>query len=260
MFLRRSIVRVLLSAGAAAALVFVGSSATTRSWRDRFTTVILPVGTGVRSGANWVGSWFSSGKGAAVRALEAERVRLLSEIARLEAAGRENEVLREALALRGEGEEGVIPARVVGFFRDGRDEYLLLNRGVADGVGTGDLVLDGARVLGGTVVDVAPHFSRVILISSASRSTDVIIPRIELRAIARGANAGELIVELVPQGAGVEVGDLLMASPRAAGGRSGLLVGEIREVRLAEHEVFKTVRAIQLFDPSADEVLILLAP
>ena len=81
----------------------------------------------------------------------------------------------------------------------------------------------------------------------------------DLRAIARGANSRELIIELVPQEADIRPGDLLVATPRATGGRRGILVGEVRAVREAEHEVFKTVRAVHLFDPAADDVLVLLA-
>ena len=184
---------------------------------------------------------------------------MLAEIARREDDRRENEVLREALALRKEGETGVIAAKTIGFLREGRDEFLLLNRGTSDGVSIGDLVIDKNRVLGGTVVGLSPRSSRAILLSSASRSTDVFIQGANLRAIARGANSRELIIDLVPQDAEVKVGDLARASSRSSAGRASLLVGEIRESRQSENDAFKTVRALAIFDPAEEEVLILLA-
>lgn len=201
-------------------------------------------------------SWPSARR---IHALEEERVKLLAEIARAEDDRRENEVLREVLALRKEGEAGVITAKTVGFFREGRDEFLLLNRGTSEGISVGDLVIDKNRALGGSVVGVSLHSSRVILLSSASRSTDVFIQGANLRALARGDNSRQLIVDLVPQDAEVKVGDLLRASSRSSAGRASLLVGEIRESRQSGKEAFRTVRALHIFDPAEEEVLILLA-
>ncbi|OHA08739.1 MAG: hypothetical protein A3B37_02715 [Candidatus Sungbacteria bacterium RIFCSPLOWO2_01_FULL_59_16] len=259
MFRRVRILRTLSVAALVGLLVLAGAGAAFRSFRERVFGAGRPVlglanrltdGVQARFGLD------SSGRAAA----EAERVRLLAEIARLEEAGRENALLRAALGLREDGETGVLTATVIGFLREGRDEYLVLNRGTDAGIGIGDVVLDQNRAFGGTVSEVGRGFARVLLLSSPSRSVDVVVAGRELRAIAKGANARELSIELVPQGAELKSGDLLVAAPRAAGGRRALLVGEVREVREGESEVFKTVRAIHLFDPATDEVLVLLAP
>lgn len=205
-------------------------------------------------------SWLAGASARRLAALEAERVGHLAEIASREDLRRDNDLLYQALNLRRAGESAALPAGVVGITREGRDEFLILDRGTADGVSVGDIVIDQNRVLGGTVVEVSSRSSRAILLSSASRSVDVAVPTANLRAIARGANARELIVELVPADAELAVGDILVASPRAAGGRRGLAVGQIREVRRSEQEVFKTVRATHLFDPAGEGVIILLAP
>jgi rod shape-determining protein MreC len=204
--------------------------------------------------------WLTGSAARRIGELEADRIRLLAEVADREAIRRENELLRAVVALRGEGEAGGIPARAVAFLREGREEFLILDRGAADGLGVGDIVLDQNRVFGGTVIAVAERSARVILLSSPSRSTDVILPNSNLRAIARGANSRELSIELVPTDAAVHSGDLVLASSRATGGRRALLVGEIREARQAEHEPFMSVRAVHLFDPATEGVLVLLAP
>ncbi|MDP3727093.1 MAG: rod shape-determining protein MreC, partial [bacterium] len=224
-------------------------------WRAGVFQILAPVFTAAGRSAQVIRGWVSgTGIGAD------ERTTLLARLGELEALREENETLRAALALRSDGEEGAIPAAAIAFIRDGRDEYLILNRGTADGIGTGDIVVNTGRVLGGTVVSVDPHASRVILFSSPSRSVDVSIPSADLRAIARGSNARELSIELVPSDAAVKAGDIVLASPRATGGRRSLLLGEIREARQAEHEVFKIVTAIHLFDPADPAVIVLLAP
>lgn len=189
-------------------------------------------------------------------AFEHERVRLLQEIASREELGRENELLRLALLLKSEGARHPTPAAVIGFLREGREEYLLLNRGAADGVAVGDVVVSRDQIFVGTITSVAPRKSHVSLVTSPSRSTDVSLAGTTIRAIAKGNNNRELIIDLVPQQSDLRVGDLLVASPRSSGFSRSILVGEIREVKQAENEVFKFVRAVHLFDPSDDEVII----
>lgn len=218
-----------------------------------------PVFSLSRGWSGGIRNWFKGDAEKKVRALEDERVRLMAELSRRDAVLSENEVLREALALRKEGESGVIPAGVAAFFREGRDEFLTLDRGAASGIAAGDIILSKSRVFAGVVVDTGANFSRVALATSPSRSVDVVIGE-KLRAIARGANSRELVIDFVPQDAEVKTGDLVRVSARSTAGQGSFLIGEVREVQQAEHEVFKVVRAVHLFDPAEDEVLILLAP
>ena len=257
---RRWRIRVVLVAAAAGVLIFFGAAPALQPWRAGLFGAVVPVLSVAGRTTAAVRGWVIGAFAGRVGALEEERGRLLARLAELEAARQENETLRAALALRGEGEAGAIPAQAIAFLREGRDEFLVLNRGTADGIGIGDVVVNTNRVLGGTVVGVDVHSARAILYSSPSRSIDVLVPAIRLRAIARGSNARELSIELVPPDAPLKAGDLLLASPRATGGRRPLLLGEVREVRQAEHEVFKAVRATHLFDPADTEVIVLLAP
>ncbi|MDP3727223.1 MAG: rod shape-determining protein MreC [bacterium] len=257
MTLRGRFLKFVTVAVTSGLLVFFGIADVMQPWRAGVFQILAPVFTAAGRSARAVRGWMGEG-GATGGA--GERARLLARLGELEALREENETLRSALSLRDDGEAGAIPAEAIAFVREGRDEYLILNRGTADGIGTGDIVVNAERVLGGTVLSVDPHASRVILFSSPSRSIDVTIPSADLRAIARGANARELSIELVPPDAAVQAGDIVLASPRATGGRRSLLLGEIREARQAEHEVFKIVTAIHLFDPADPSVIVLLAP
>lgn len=255
----RRLAKVFVLAVTVGLLVFLGQSAMLASWRGRFSSTLVPILSWASRGAEKAHTWLGGASGEKLRELEGERERLLGEVARRDEVMRENETLREALALRKEGEEGVIPAKIVGFFRQGRDEFLLLDRGAENGIAPGDLVLNKNRVLGGAVVEAGSGFARVMLLTSPSKGTDVIAGN-DLRVIAKGNNNRELIIDLVPQDAGIKSGDLVTASPRATGRKITLVVGEIREVRQAENEVFKTVRALHLFNPADGNVLVLLAP
>ena len=228
--------------------------------RDRITSGLTPVIVALDRVSFRAQRWFGRGAGERIGDLERERVELLAEISRREELARENETLREALSLRSGGEAGVLPATVIGFLGEGRDEYLLLDRGTADGIGVGDLVIGRNRALGGAVVEVGVRTAKVLLLSSGSHDVEVLFVGKNITAIARGNNNREFAINLVPQDAAIQAGDLIVASPRATGGRHSLLLAEVREVRPAEHEVFKTVRAMHLFDPTENDVLVLLAP
>lgn len=190
---------------------------------------------------------------------ESERTRLLVEVASREEFKRENELLREALRLKQEGAPKTIPASVIGVLHEGRDELLLLNRGSRDAVHIDDVVVSRDGVLVGIVVSTSESRSHVVLVTSPSRSTDVSHAGTELHAIAKGNNHRELIIDLVPQQSDLKAGDLLVASTHTTGLDAPLLVAEVREVKQAENEVFKFVRAVHLFDP-ADAEVIVLAP
>lgn len=252
--------RVVAVAAAAALFAFLGASPALAPWRARALDATAPLFGVIGRATDAIRDLFGSAQGERIATLEQERTELLAELARREGLVEENALLRETLALRQEGESGAMTAAVIAVFREGRDEYLLLNRGTTDGIGVGDLVITKARVLAGTVVTVAPRTSRVILLTSPSRSIEVTLPGSALRAIARGANNRELIIELVPQDAKLEIGDRIIASPRATGGRDSLLVGEVREAGSSDEAAFKTVRAVHLFDPSENGVIVLLAP
>ena len=257
---RASSLRIAFIALAIGALIFLSQGQTPRRWASRLLGSAIPILSAVRQGAERIGTGLGGGSGQRLRALAEERAKLLTEIAKRDGLIRENELLRETLSLRQRGEPGAIPATAIAFFREGRDEFLLLNLGTGEGVGRGDIVLNRAGVLAGEVIEVGPRFSKVLLLTSASRSADVLIGGGDIRAIARGNNNREFVIDLVPQDAALGVGDLIVASPGATGGRRSILVGEIREVRPAEHEVFKAIRAVHLFDPRDADVIILPAP
>lgn len=244
---RRNIAHGALTLVTIGLLVFLGVAPSTLPLRENVAKVFSYALFGVRRI-----SWQSD-----AAEYDRERIGLLQEIASREEYKRENALLREALHFKNDFSVSPMPAAVIGFLREGREEYLLLNRGVIDGVRQGDVVVSQNRVFVGMIASVASRVSHVLLVTSPSRSTDVSLAGTAIRAIAKGNNDRELIIDLVPQQTELKVGDLLVASPRSTGLALPILVGEVREVKQAENEIFKFVRAIHLFDPSDDEVIIL---
>lgn len=237
--------------------IFLSVSRFAEPFREFVLDGIAPVFRGFTKGTEFLTRAARGSEGERIRLLEEERIKLLQEIANREELKKENELLRGALALTASGEETVIPAFITAFLREGRDEYILINRGMDDGVTAGDVVVDHNRVLVGIVQEASRRTSRIGLITSPSQTIDVLFAGTELRGLSRGNNAKELLIELVPQDADVKIGDLIVASPRAVRGRTSLLIGQVRDVKNVEHEIFKEIRAEHLFQPSDIGVLVL---
>lgn len=254
---KRYFLRVALAAGTIGLFVFLGASAPTTGLRSWALDHLRGVMATIRRASDHVS--LGLGRTSAERAseLEQEKTRLLRELATRQGLVEENAALRQVLNLRSEGARAAIMASVLGYLNEGREELLLIDRGANDGIAEGDVVVSLDQVFAGLISDVSPRTAHVLLITSPSRSTDVSISGRGIRAVARGVNNRELAIDLVPQQSEVRSGDLIVASPRATGLSKPLLVGEVREVKQAENDVFKSVRAIHLFDPGSDRVMVL---
>ncbi len=270
MLFRKNVIRSILVAVALGLLIFLALKVPVPG---ALKTLVDPLGR------FWAGLWRSglairgffdragAGESGDAEAIRRELTRALGRVAELEA---ENETLRKTLQLRGELGVTLVPVEVIGFAREGRDEYLMLASGAAQGLREGVIVLDGAGVLAGTITSTSQRLAKVKLLSSPSYAIEVeILPRAgsegeairpPVKALARGANSRELEIQLVPQGSRISAGDLLITRELSTSGgrRVRLLVGEVREVLTGEHQVFIPIRAIHSFDPfSTDTVFVL---
>lgn len=202
--------------------------------------------------------FFSGGDGK-YEVLRKENQKLLVEIAELETLRKENEALTRALGLVQESGRKVLPASLVGFFRFFGNEIVVINRGKESGILIGDIVLTEEKIFIGKIVASNDGRADVLLVTSPTATHDVTFPTSGIRARARGVGAGELIVDLVPESAPVEAGDVFVISPRAGDFSSWLLVGQVREVMVGASPVFKKIRAIHPFQPERDSRLFIIA-
>jgi rod shape-determining protein MreC len=140
-------------------------------------------------------------------------------------------------------DDGVVVTEMIGISPDADNQYILLNKGVQDGVYLGQAVLDSQGLMG-QVVEVNEFTSRVLLISDSRHAVPVQVNRNGVRAIAYGVGALDYL-ELgnVPDTSDIEVGDLLVSS--GLGGRfpEGYPVARISEIVHHDGRSFAQVRA-----------------
>lgn len=186
-----------------------------------------------------------------------ERIRLFSDAAELASLRAENEALRTALRIGEATQKKVISARITGMGREIGDEYIMIDKGAKDGIGTDFMVLGGEKLLLGRAVEVFARSSRVRILSSPQEVTEVLILPSGIRAVSRGQQNGELSLDLVPRESDVAVGDAVVTAEQSRYG-GGWVVGEIADARVSDSEVFQMVSARHLFDPFSSAVFLVM--
>ncbi len=180
---------------------------------------------------------------------QALRQQLLSqqgELQRFTALLEENRRLRSLIeGARGQTFEFQF-AELVSVDLDPFSHKVVVNRGVLDGVHTGQAVIDGAGVMG-QVENVHLHFSTIRLISDPNHALPVQINRTGLRTIAFGSGeTGTLRMPGVPRQADVREGDLVVTSGLGNRFPGGYPVAVISRINRQEGQTFILVEAMPL--------------
>jgi rod shape-determining protein MreC len=119
------------------------------------------------------------------------------------------------------------------FFR-----YVIINIGSNDGILPGMPVVTD-RGLIGQVSAVIAEAARVELITDAASVVNVSLPASETEAVLVGSVTGDLSLEMIPQNAAVQSGDVVLTSGLGGGYPANLLVGQVVSVRKLDYELFQ---------------------
>lgn len=179
--------------------------------------------------------------------LKGEALILRQKVQQMATLRAENNRLRELLNTSEQMDDDVLVAEMIGVDPDPYTHHIIVNKGVNDGVYTGQPVLD-AQGLMGQVIEVLPFTSRVILVADSNHAIPVQVNRNGVRAIAVGAGQlSELVLIYVPDTADIKEGDLLVSSGLGKRFPQGYPVGKIKSVEHDPGEPFAIVTA----EPSA---------
>ena len=179
----------------------------------------------------------------AVAKLVEENQKLLSRLADLETTKKENEFFRQALGLGLEKEFDLILAQATAkntftFKGITFEDSILINKGKNDGIRKDFPVILADKILVGKVAEVYDSFSRVVLISNKDSMIDVEIQDAGLFALAKGEGNLKIALDLFPKDK--ELNDGALAYTGALGGiyPSGLVLGQIRNIKKIDNEAF----------------------
>jgi len=241
-------------------LNFTGFS---RNIKDFFFWLSSPVQKSFWQGGKNISDFLTSISKTGVLKKETENLRLenqelIGRIAGLIELEKENEVLREALALGLEEESELVLARVMN--KDISQDSVLINKGGRDGVLNGMAVITEQKVILGRVGAVYDRFSEVVLISNKDSSFGARIPEREIDGIIRGKGSFGLSFDLIPREKEIFENDVVVTSVLGGVYPPGLLVGKVKAIKKSDVDPFQSAEIRPAFDIySLDYLFIIVA-
>jgi len=171
--------------------------------------------------------------------LEAEVASLQTQIIELQQQVAETNVLSALLDFaRANPSYSYQAAAVIGRDPSPFLRYVIINIGSNDGVLPGMPVVTDKGLVG-RVDAVIAEAARVQLVTDAASAVNVRMQASNTEAMLTGSITGDLSLDMIPQDATVQVGDVVLTSGLGGNYPPNLLVGQVVSVRKLEYELFQ---------------------
>jgi len=151
-----------------------------------------------------------------------------------------NARLKALLDLKGTLDAPSLAVSVIGEDSSAWFKTLVVDRGSADGLAEGMPVLAAGGVVG-RLVKVAPHSSRVLLLTDHASAIAALVQRSRARGVVRGMGGGRCSMEFTVRDEDVKVGDTVISSGIGGVFPKGMPIGEVTMVKKGEYGVFQTI-------------------
>lgn len=176
-----------------------------------------------------------------------ENSQLTAQIAGLKDEKRENEILREQLSLIPSEKFNLEGSWVIGQDPQRSGSWIMIDKGSSNGIKEGMAVIVSDGILAGKVNEVFRNSAKVSLLSDFSSSINVLDLETGSKGIVRGEFGLGMVMDMVSQSDALNEGDMITTSGLGGNTPKGLLIGKIKEIKLADDKLFKQA----LITPSA---------
>lgn len=171
--------------------------------------------------------------------LEAELARLQTQVIELQQQVTETEILSALVDFaRANPEYSYTGAAVIGRDPSPFYRYVIINIGSNDGILPGMPVVTDQGLVG-RVDAVIAEAARVQLITDSASAVNINLPASDTEAMLLGSVTGDLSLDMIPQEAAVQPGDVVLTSGLGGGYPPNLLVGQVVSVRQLDYELFQ---------------------
>ncbi|MBY0439812.1 MAG: rod shape-determining protein MreC [Burkholderiales bacterium] len=175
--------------------------------------------------------------------LEQQNLVNAAALLRLEALELENARLRGLLDTRAGGPQSSVYAEILYSHRDPFTRRVIISKGLTDGIGAGQPVVDAAGLVG-QVTRVYPWASQVTLITDKDMTVPVQVMRSGVRGVLFGVGSdGALELRFMPFSADIQNGDKLITSGIDGTYPAGLPVATVLEVERNAAFMFARISA-----------------
>jgi rod shape-determining protein MreC len=135
--------------------------------------------------------------------------------------------------------------------------YVIINRGSNDGILRGmPIVTDQGLV--GRVDAVIADAARVQLVTDPASRVNVRLQNAEEEGSLIGSVTGDVTLELIPQDANIETGDLVLTSGLGGGYPPDLIVGQIVNIRARDFDLFQRATVQPVVDFNRLQIVLVI--
>ncbi len=188
--------------------------------------------------------------------LERELAKARGRVAASKGLERENETLRDLLALPTPDDIASTGARVISFGPSSFEETILIDKGSSEGVEVGNPVVS-AEGLVGRVVRVSKHRASVLLVTDARSAVGVRFTSVGEAGIAEGrGTSGVLDLSLIDSSVEIREGDVVVTSGLERGRfPAGIPVARVTKVKAIPGKLEQEITIRPLVDTRGLEIL-----
>lgn len=210
--------------------------------------------------ADWVNNITdASGLSRENDALRTENERLTNELTRAREDAVQAQNQQDLSAVRQQfPNDSFLAATVVSRDAGNLRAIIAINRGSADGVKEGMIVVSEGRSLVGTVSKVLDGYAWVTLITDPKSAVSALVQESRAEGVVAGNYDGALNMEFVGQGAPVKQGDFVITSGVGGGYPPGIVIGRVATVQKTEQDLFQSVHVDHLASLSLLEHVLVL--
>jgi rod shape-determining protein MreC len=171
--------------------------------------------------------------------LEAEVARLQTQVIDLQQQVTETNILSALVDFaRANPEFSYKAASVIGRDPSPFLRYVIINVGSNQGVLPGMPVVTDKGLVG-RVDAVLTEAARVQLVTDAASAINVRMQASTTEAMLVGSTSGDLSIDMIPQDANIQVGDVVLTSGLGGNYPANILVGQVVSVRTMQSELFQ---------------------
>jgi rod shape-determining protein MreC len=190
--------------------------------------------------------------------LEAEVSRLQAEIIDLKQQVAETNVLSALVDFaRVHPENRYVAASVIGRDPSPFVKYAIINRGSDEGLRRGMPIVT-AQGLVGRIAAVTAGAARVQLLTDPASSINVRIEPTAAQGVLNGSLTGELTLDMIPQDANVQVGELVLTSGLGGNYPANILIGQLTSVRRKETDLFQSAAVQPVVDFARLQIVLVI--
>jgi len=190
--------------------------------------------------------------------LDAEVSRLQAQVIELQQQLSETNILSALVEFaRANPENDYQAAAVIGFDTNPFLRYVLINRGSDHGIRRGMPVVTQQGLVG-RIPAVTANAARIQLITDPASTVNVRLQPSGAQAVLTGQITGDVVLDMIPQEAKVQVGDLVLTSGLGGGYPPNLLVGQVTGIRGRDQDLFQRATVQTVTDFSKLEIVLVI--